>query len=81
VIGPPAFPEVVFGPAVVEDYAAYAGRDVAAAVRFGLGLLDRGFLVKPGTKIYQSAVHTEQEIDLLLTACAESLAPIAEGAA
>lgn len=72
-IGPPAFVDVVFGRTEVTNYRQYVGSDRAAAVDFGTRLLDRGFLVRPGTKIYLSVVHTTEQIGELVSAAHEVL--------
>lgn len=78
VSGPPAFSEVVFGVRQVTSYDDYSRRNREKGVAFGLGLLEKGFLVRPGTKIYVSAVHTEQEIDALIGAASDVLQEIAD---
>ncbi|MYU10062.1 aminotransferase class III-fold pyridoxal phosphate-dependent enzyme [Streptomyces sp. SID8361] len=78
VIGPAAFPEVVIGREGVINYREYVDSDRPAALAFGAGLLARGFLVRPGTKLYVSAVHSEAEIDGLISAATETLAEMAE---
>jgi len=72
-IGPPAFTDVVFGRADVVDYRDYVDSDRAAAAEFGTRMLDRGFLIRPGNKIYVSAVHTSEQIDSAIDAAREVL--------
>ena len=73
-IGPPAFLDVIFGRREVRNYRDYAASDRATAVEFGVRMLDRGYLVRPGAKIYLSALHTFEQIDGFVAAARDALA-------
>jgi glutamate-1-semialdehyde 2,1-aminomutase len=70
-IGPPSFPEPVFGEDDVYDYRSYAATDRAAAGQFGLELIKRDVFVHPASKMYISSVHDDDQIE---TACSAALA-------
>jgi glutamate-1-semialdehyde 2,1-aminomutase len=73
VIGPPAFAEVVFGRESVIDYREYAASDRDAAAAFGVAMIARGILMRPGAKMYISAVHAPEHIGFTLGAADEAL--------
>ena len=73
VIGPPAFSEIVFGRESVRDYREYVNSDRDAALAFGIAMLKRGILMRPGAKIYVSAAHTQELIDATLAAADEAI--------
>jgi glutamate-1-semialdehyde 2,1-aminomutase len=62
-IGPPAYTELVFGRTSVTSYAEYRTSDRHAVLEFGARMLAGGHLMRPGAKIYISAVHTDEQID------------------
>jgi len=66
VIGPPAFPEPIFGVGEVRDYRSYSATNRRAAQQFGLELVRRGVFVHPAAKMYVSTAHTEGLIDQTL---------------
>jgi glutamate-1-semialdehyde 2,1-aminomutase len=63
----------------IVDYGTMSRADKGRAYRFGIELIRRGLLVSPYEKIYLSAVHTDADLDRLLTAARESL-PLAASA-
>jgi glutamate-1-semialdehyde 2,1-aminomutase len=65
-IGPPAFHEPVFGEGEVCDARSYEATNRAAARQFGIELLKRDLFVNPGSKLYVSTVHDDEQIE---TAC------------
>ena len=70
-IGPPSFPEPVFGEGDVCDYRSYAATNRAAARQFGLELIKRDVFVHPASKMYISSMHDDDQIE---TACSAALA-------
>ncbi|GAA4264268.1 aminotransferase class III-fold pyridoxal phosphate-dependent enzyme [Dactylosporangium darangshiense] len=70
-IGVPAFTDVVFGRSEVHNYRDYIDSDRQAAIDFGSRMLAMGFLIRPGSKIYLSAVHTSAHIESFVSAAAE----------
>jgi glutamate-1-semialdehyde 2,1-aminomutase len=76
VIGPPSFPEVIFGEAPVHDYRSYVSSNRSAAKAFGLELLRRGLYVKPGGKWFLSTAHETRHIDQALDAAESALSAI-----
>jgi glutamate-1-semialdehyde 2,1-aminomutase len=77
-IGPAAFPEPVFGQEQVHDFRSYLGTDRSAAERFGVELVHQGILVHPGTKIYLSLLHTEEDLGRFVDASKQALLEIRE---
>lgn len=73
VIGPDCFMEIVFGRGEVRNFRDYVMGDRPAVERFGLAMLERGFLVRPGAKIYLSAVHSDADVDSFVDAAGEVL--------
>jgi glutamate-1-semialdehyde 2,1-aminomutase len=72
-IGPPAFAEPVFGENDVFDYRSYAATNRAAAKQFGIELLKRDLFVHPASKMYVSAVHTDDQIEIACNAAFEAM--------
>jgi glutamate-1-semialdehyde 2,1-aminomutase len=70
-IGPPAYTELIIGRTSVTNYAEYRASDRRAVLEFGARMLAAGQLMRPGAKIYVSAVHTNEQIDTTLD-CARS---------
>jgi glutamate-1-semialdehyde 2,1-aminomutase len=70
-IGPPSFPEPVFGEGDVCDYRSYAATNRAAARQFGIELIKRDVFVHPASKMYISSVHDDEQVE---TACSVALA-------
>jgi len=70
-IGPPSFPEPVFGEGDVCDYRSYAATNRIAARQFGLELIKRDVFVHPASKMYISSVHDDEQVE---TACSAALA-------
>ncbi len=70
VIGPPSFPEMVFGAVQVVDQRTYLECDRKAAVAFGLELIRQGVYVRPAGKWFMSVAHERRHIDQLLEAAA-----------
>jgi glutamate-1-semialdehyde aminotransferase len=62
-IGPPSFPEPVFGEGDICDYRSYAATNRAAARQFGLELIKRDVFVHPASKMYISSVHDDEQIE------------------
>ena len=80
VIGPEAFPEVVFGVTNVQNYREYISSNRAVSMSMGVRLLGKGILMRPGTKLYVSAVHSADQIAATIAAVEASLEEmIAEG--
>jgi glutamate-1-semialdehyde 2,1-aminomutase len=73
VIGPPAFPEPIFGEGEVSNYAAYAATNRVAAKRFGVEMMKRGIYAHIGSKYYVSTSHTDEQIDTTCEAAYEAM--------
>lgn len=72
-VGPPAFPDPVFGAGDIHDYASYAATNRAAAKQFGIELIKRGLFVHPASKMYVSSVHTEAQLEAAAQAAHEAM--------
>jgi glutamate-1-semialdehyde 2,1-aminomutase len=73
VIGPPSFPQPVFGQGSVTDPRSLAATDVRAATAFGHELLRRHVFVHPGGKLYVSTAHTSEHGEQFLSAAREAI--------
>ncbi len=67
-LGPPAFPDPVFGAGDIHDYASYAATNRVAAKQFGIELIRRGVFVHPASKMYVSSAHTDAQIETVAKA-------------
>jgi glutamate-1-semialdehyde 2,1-aminomutase len=72
-IGPPAFADPVFGGDEISDYRSYAATNRKAAQQFGIELLKRGLFVHPGSKLYISTAHTDEQIEGACTTAYEAM--------
>jgi glutamate-1-semialdehyde 2,1-aminomutase len=63
-IGPPAFPDPVFGQGEIHDFRSYMASNRQAAKQFGIELLKHDMFVHPASKLYVSTVHTDEQIEL-----------------
>lgn len=72
-IGPPSFPEPIFGDTPVIDQQTYLAGNRKAAEAFGLELIRQGIYVRPGGKWFLSAVHESHHIERALEACANAM--------
>ncbi len=73
VIGPPAFPELLFGEGTVDNYEDYRRFDHETRARFAVELIHRGIYLRPGAKIYISLAHTDNELQRTLDAASDVL--------
>ncbi len=69
VIGPPSFPEPIFGEIKVVDQRTYLACDHQAGSAFGLELIRQGIYVRPGGRWFLSVAHDRSHIEQLLEAC------------
>lgn len=72
-IGPPSFPQPVFGDEQVIDPRSLARTNQGAARAFGYELIRRHVFVHPANKIYICTAHTEELIDRFLATAYEAL--------
>lgn len=73
VIGPPSFPEPIFGEVRVVDQKTYLDSNRKAAEAFGLELIGQGVYVRPGGRWFLSAVHDRRHIDQVLEASTNAI--------
>lgn len=78
-VGPPAFPDAVFGSGEIHDYASYAASNRAAAKQFGIELIKRGLFVHPASKMYMSSAHSEAQLEAAAKAGHEALRAVRDG--
>ena len=77
-IGPPSFPEPVFGENEVYDYRSYSATDRAAARQFGLELIKRDVFVHPASKMYISSAHDDAQIEIACGAAVAAMRTLRE---
>ena len=62
----------------IVNYETMLYADKERAVRFGVGMIKRGFFVSPYEKIYLSTAHTDEDLDRSLAAMREVLKEISD---
>ena len=78
VLGVGPWSQVVLGDGEIDDYRTLAKADLAGAAALNLEVLERGVYNNPGSKIYLSLAHTDEDIDFVLDAYDQSLAELGE---
>lgn len=76
VIGPPSFPEPIFGEGEVLDQRTYLECNRQAATAFGLEVIRQGVYARPAGRWFLSAAHERRHIDQLLEACTRAAATV-----
>lgn len=71
----------VLSPLITENRTLRTARDLATVdkkkmVRWAHEMIDRGFLLTPGGKMYVSLVHTDQDIERTIAAAREAFAAV-----
>jgi glutamate-1-semialdehyde 2,1-aminomutase len=71
----------VLSPLITENRTLRTARDLATVdkkrmVRWAHEMIDRGFLLTPGGKMYISLVHTDQDIERTIAAAREAFAAV-----
>lgn len=78
VIGPPSFPEPIFGEVQVIDQQTYLECNRQAAAAFGLELIRQGVYARPGGRWFLSVAHERRHVEQLLDACTNALKSVRE---